>query len=232
MNRIACVPVVLIVALVAVDCARNPADSVPAAEVSEGSAAAGAQEEGSAEEAAAEVAEEGSAEAEEAVVRTVALSPESGFVGFVGSKVTAAHPGGWEDFSGTITVPGDDIEAGSVQLTLQMATIYADRDRLTEHLRSDDFFDVPNHPTATFESTSIVAGSAPDTFDVTGTLTIKETANTVTFPATITIVEGVVSAEAEFAINRQDWGISYPGMPDDLIRDNVVIKFRLSGELS
>ena len=32
---------------------------------------------------------------------------------------------------------------------------------------------------------------------------------------------------AEFAINRRDFNINYPGMPNDLIRDNVVIKLDL-----
>jgi hypothetical protein len=33
---------------------------------------------------------------------------------------------------------------------------------------------------------------------------------------------------AEFSINRQNWGISYPGKPDNLIRDDVVVRFDLN----
>ena len=36
---------------------------------------------------------------------------------------------------------------------------------------------------------------------------------------------GEVSAKAEFGINRKDFGIVYAGMADDLIRDDVLIKF-------
>jgi hypothetical protein len=37
-----------------------------------------------------------------------------------------------------------------------------------------------------------------------------------------------VKAMSEFSINRKDFGIVYPGMPDDLIRDLVVIKLSLA----
>jgi hypothetical protein len=33
-----------------------------------------------------------------------------------------------------------------------------------------------------------------------------------------------VALKAEFAINRRDFNMNYPGMANDLIRDNVVIK--------
>ena len=38
---------------------------------------------------------------------------------------------------------------------------------------------------------------------------------------------GAGQRHAEFSINRQDFGISYPGMRDDLIRDLVVLKLSL-----
>ena len=38
-----------------------------------------------------------------------------------------------------------------------------------------------------------------------------------------------VDADAEFAINRKDFGVVYPGMPDDLIKDDVLIKLKLHG---
>ncbi len=37
----------------------------------------------------------------------------------------------------------------------------------------------------------------------------------------------VISLNAEFAINRKDFGIVYAGKADDLIRDGVVIKLAL-----
>ena len=43
----------------------------------------------------------------------------------------------------------------------------------------------------------------------------------------ITVTADTVSVDAEFAINRKDFGIVYKGKADDLIRDEVVIKLNL-----
>lgn len=40
-----------------------------------------------------------------------------------------------------------------------------------------------------------------------------------------------VRAPAEFSIDRQRWGIAYAGMADDLIADQVVIRFDIRAPL-
>ena len=65
---------------------------------------------------------------------------------------------------------------------------------------------------------------------MTGDLTIRGIARQVSFPATVEVAEKTVKAKAEFSVNRQDWEIRYPGQPDDLVRDNVLIKIDLAGE--
>ena len=52
----------------------------------------------------------------------------------------------------------------------------------------------------------------------------------ISFPAAITVSDDAVKVAAEFAIDRQDFNISYPGKPDDLIRDDVVIKLDITGK--
>jgi polyisoprenoid-binding protein YceI len=37
----------------------------------------------------------------------------------------------------------------------------------------------------------------------------------------------VATVDADFAINRKDFGINYPGAQDNLIRDEVVMRLRL-----
>ena len=46
-------------------------------------------------------------------------------------------------------------------------------------------------------------------------------------PATIEIGPDGVMAQAEFSLMRFDFDLVYPGKPDDLIRDEVVVKFDL-----
>ena len=42
--------------------------------------------------------------------------------------------------------------------------------------------------------------------------------------AKIEVAADKVSANTEFVINRQDFGVVYPGKADDLVQDNVALK--------
>ena len=65
---------------------------------------------------------------------------------------------------------------------------------------------------------------------MTGDLTIRGTKKSISFPAKIAL-DGSFSLNAEFSINRKDFGIVYDGKADDLIRDGVVLKLALKSAL-
>jgi polyisoprenoid-binding protein YceI len=155
----------------------------------------------------------------------LAINPSNSAIEFVGAKVTASHPGGFTDFSGALEL-GDPIETSAFEVTIQTASLYADKEKLTKHLKSPDFFDVDTYPTATFRSTEI--RKEGDGHVIRGDLTLHGITRQISFPATVSATEAKISAKAEFSIDRQDFGIAYPGMPDDLIRDLVVVKLSLS----
>jgi polyisoprenoid-binding protein YceI len=141
-------------------------------------------------------------------------------IGWKAAKVTRAHDGGFRQFDGTVNVNGDSVTA--VHLTIQTSSIWADDEKLTGHLKSPDFFKVEEHPTATFEADRFVPiDSAGLTHMVTGNLMLLGATKSVTFPAKITVAGNEVKATGDFIINRKDWGIVYPGAPDDLISDDV-----------
>jgi polyisoprenoid-binding protein YceI len=154
----------------------------------------------------------------------LAINPSNSKIEFVGAKITASHPGGFTDFAGTLEL-GDPLEKSAISVTIQTASLYADKEKLTKHLKSADFFDVEKFPTATFRSTEI--RKEGDGHVISGDLTLHGVTRQISFPASVSASETQVSAAAEFSINRQDFGIAYPGMPDDLIRDLVVIKLSL-----
>lgn len=105
------------------------------------------------------------------------------------------------------------ITDSTIEISIDMASVQSgDRSR-DDHLRSEDFFDVERHPTATFRSTDIeVSGH---TGSVTGDLTIKGVTN----PVTLTVEylghatdpwgnqRAVFSAAG--ALNREDWGLTW-----------------------
>jgi polyisoprenoid-binding protein YceI len=149
---------------------------------------------------------------------------EDSKIGFVGSKVTGSHTGGFTNFTGTIQVADGKI-VGNPEITISMDSTWSDNDRLTGHLKSPDFFDVAAHPTAVFTLTSVSGTGAQQT--VTGNLDLHGVTKSISFPAQVQVGDDAVTVKAEFAINRKDFNINYPGRPDDLIRDNVVINLDL-----
>ena len=156
---------------------------------------------------------------------TLTIDRATSSVGFTGAKVTASHDGRFTEFAGTIDLDPARVEASRVRVTIQMASVQIDPDRLRGHLLSPDFFDAERIPTATFESTRIAAGGEGGTHTITGNLTLHGVTREISFPANVEVGDREVRARAEFSINRRDFDIVYPGMPDDLIRDGVVIRF-------
>ncbi len=142
-------------------------------------------------------------------------------IGFVGSKVTGKHDGGFKNFSGKIDAADGKI-VGSPEIKINMKTIWADNEKLTGHLKSPDFFDVEKFPVSTFTVTSIEPEGAQQ--KVTGNLDLHGVTKSISFPADIQVADDAVIINAEFAINRRDFNVNYPGKPNDLIRDNVVLK--------
>lgn len=155
--------------------------------------------------------------------REFVLQPDSR-IGFVGSKVTGSHVGGFTNFTGALLV-ADGKLVGSPEFKIDMNSTWSDNDRLTGHLKNADFFDVPNHPTTTFTVTAIEPGATNHT--VTGNLNLRGVTKSIAFPAAIQVGAEAVTVKAEFAINRKDFNIVYTGRADDLIRDNVVIQLDL-----
>jgi len=194
--------IVIASALVLASC-QSQIDDKPAASVKEGSGAKTA-----------------------AAGKAFPVDPASSKIGFVGAKVTDDHEGTFSEFSGEATIDGDTLTG--LALTVKTPSIDVEPQRLEDHLRSADFFDVEKHPTATFQSTSITPKvDGQNTHVVEGTLDLRGVSKTVSFPAKINVEAGQATGQAQFTINRKDFDIVYAGMPDDLIKDAVLLKIDL-----
>jgi len=156
------------------------------------------------------------------------ISPENSKVEFVAAKVTRSHNGSFKQFSGAIDLVANSLEGSQVTIDIETGSVVTDDDQLTGHLKTADFFDVAKYPKATFTSTKIEAANPGGaTHNVTGNFDLHGVKKSITFPATIQLAPDSVSVNAEFSINRKDFGIVYAGKADDLIRDGVVIKLTL-----
>ena len=148
---------------------------------------------------------------------------------WVGAKVTRDHDGSFRNFDGTIEYAGTTPQ--KVSFDIDLTSVESDEEKLTAHLKSPDFFDVAKYPKATFVSTSLTEAppGAPGgaTHTLKGNLNLHGVEREVTVPVIAQQSAEGVRTTSEFTINRHDWGISYKGMADDLIRDNVLIKLDL-----
>ncbi|MCB1172339.1 MAG: YceI family protein [Leptospiraceae bacterium] len=145
---------------------------------------------------------------------------------FIGAKVTGDHLGGFKDWTATAWFKGDELQA--VDLKIQTASIYTDKEKLTGHLQSPDFFDAAKYPEIRLIANQ-VSGTAPN-LEVSGDLSMHGVTRSVRFPVSLQKKGAQWLATSEFTINRFDWGLQYPGKPDDLIRNKVLIRFSLSGK--
>jgi len=164
-------------------------------------------------------------------METFVVDPATSSVGFVGAKITGSHPGKFEKMSGSITLAGGKAEGGKINFEVEIASVKTDSDKLDGHLQSPDFFDAAKFPKATFTSSAIKAGGEKGaSHTVTGELDLHGVKKTISFPATITATADGASGTSEFSINRKDFGIVYPGKPDDLIKDDVLLKLSLKAK--
>ncbi|WP_169977336.1 YceI family protein [Tautonia rosea] len=210
----------LLVFLAAAGCS-NPAADVTAAKVGEAQPVPGESDVTATE---TETEAEGEADAAPAEGEEVAFDGSSSKIDFVGSKlVGSSHDGGFKSFTGQFLLPADGDSISSVFVTIDMNSIWSDNDRLTGHLKNEDFFEVETYPESEFVSTAIVADtSGGGTHEITGNLTMHGVTKSVSFPATVAITDAAVTLDSEFKIDRTIWGIVYGSEAD--VRDNIINK--------
>lgn len=124
------------------------------------------------------------------------------------SRMLSAH-GFFGKWDADVKLDAAKWENSSVAITIDAASINTRVERRDGHLRSADFFDVEKHPTITFKSVSVTSAGA-NKLDITGDLTVRGTTKRITVPATMMFYEGGTGRfRGQFAINRQDYGVSY-----------------------
>ena len=170
---------------------------------------------------------------------SVSVNTAKSQVTWIGHKPAGKHNGTIGITKGEISLKGSEIVAGNFTIdinSLENLDMAGEEGagKLKNHLMSDDFFDAANFPEATFEVTAVAtydqAQLQPDkeeyqtefapaklsdvivenpTHFISGNLTMRGTTKNITFPAAVSIDNGVVKAVANFNIDRTDWGLSY-----------------------
>ena len=146
---------------------------------------------------------------------TYVIDPAHTEVGFVARHLVGTKVRGrFTDVSGTFTV-AENPEDSSVEAVVQAASIHTNQLQRDDHLRTNDFLDVPNYPTLTLKSTGLKR--VDDTHWVlTGDLTVRGVTKSVDFDLEFlgegqSMQEGktVVAFSATAEIDRRDFGVSF-----------------------
>ena len=151
-------------------------------------------------------------------------------IDFVGSKADGKHKGGFNKFKIDADANWEDPSKSSISVEIDAKSIWSDNDKLTNHLKSPDFFDVRNNPTITFESTKVEPGGR-DGDKVTGKISGKWTmigkTVEVEVPISAVVTEDSVEMEADFSIDRTKWGMTYgQGKIDNDVKVKVKFMFK------
>lgn len=162
----------------------------------------------------------------------VAINTTASKITWTGSKVSGSHTGTVALKSGSLLVKDGTVTGGNFVAdlnTINDTDLQGEyKTKLETHLKSADFFDVATHPEGKFEITSVTPGTEAGKVTVSGNLTLRGVTKNITFPAMVTeATETSVKANADFNIAREDWGIVYTGMADDLISKEINLKIEL-----
>jgi polyisoprenoid-binding protein YceI len=118
--------------------------------------------------------------------------------------------------SGKVELDEKDITKSTVEVSIDAAGINTADAKRDGHLKSPDFFDVAKFPAITFKSTSIAKGKAPNTFSLSGNLTMHG----VTKPVTLEVEGGNEEVKDPYGnlrrgfsttttLNRKDYGLNW-----------------------
>ena len=164
-------------------------------------------------------------------------------VEWLGKKVTGQHNGTVDIKSGELNVENGELEGGKFVIDFNTIKVLDLEDpesnaKLTNHLKSEDFFSAEKHPEAIFEITSLEKADdgKGNNYKVNGNLTIKGIAKNISFPANINVTDNKVTATADFNLDRTEWDIRYgsgkffENIGDKAINDDFNIKFDITAD--
>jgi len=143
--------------------------------------------------------------------------------------------GSFLDFSGNLSLDGQNPENSSAAVTIDAASFSSGNDQRDGHVRGADFLDVENYPTLTFRSTQVRADGSD--FVLVGDLTIRGTTRQVEIAVELEGVEKDpfgnqrVGLSGQTTISRKDFGLTW-NVPLDggglLVSDKIKITLDVS----
>lgn len=132
----------------------------------------------------------------------------------------AAVKGVFHDLQGTATISSTGEITGQIAVASgSIDTNYPKRDA---HLRSGDFFLSEKYPAITFSLSSLTLTG--DGASVSGTLTVREVSQPVTFPANVSrLDDGAIALDAAVQVDRSEFGLTWNQLGMASMKNTITI---------
>ena len=148
-----------------------------------------------------------------AIIFIVALSSTAqNTIEWTGKKVGGEHSGTLMFNTADLKFKNNELVSGTFEVDMQSITCTDMQgeygDKLVGHLKSEDFFNTEEYPVSSF--TSIKIKQLEDgSYSITGELTIKEITQIITFPASVSIENGIATSKATVSVDRSKFDVRY-----------------------
>ncbi len=133
-----------------------------------------------------------------------------GTLGITVQQLGSAVQGSFANWTADITFDEAAVDGQHGSVTVQIDTTSLTLGSVSDQAKSADFFDVANHPTATFTAPIVADGAG---YVADGTLTLRGVTAPVTLPFTLTIAGETATMAGSTTLNRQTFGMG-AGYPD------------------
>lgn len=168
-----------------------------------------------------------------APVETYDIDPVHTWVGFTVAHFFTKVPGYFSAVKGTIVVDRDHMENSKVEAVIEVASITTNTRLRDDDLRSTNFFAAAKFPSMAFKSKSWQS-TGGDTYDVTGTLTMKNVSREVVLKVkSLGFGPGMNGAaisgwEASVTLDRRDFDIA---ADQGVIGNSVAVGINVEADL-
>ena len=113
-----------------------------------------------------------------------------------------------------LSLDADNPASSSLHARVNTASVTAGNSQVDSTLVGGDWFDVENHPQASFTSSALVP-VGENSYRVSGTLTIRGIARDLTFPLNLAEAENRRMASGSFTLDRLDFDLGRSSQADD-----------------
>ena len=152
--------------------------------------------------------------------------PDKSSIKFLGTKPDGkTQPGGFKTFTVDANVDFNAPNESTISIEIETKSIYSQDEKLTNHLKNPDFFNVRKYPKVTFKSTKVEVDH--EKTSITGQWTMLGKSVEIKIPAEVTPTDRGLDMVASFKIDRTKWGMNYgEGKIDKDVK--VDVKFALT----